>query len=55
MGKEGELAGFLAGLTAEWLAEHGRNAREAAVKRFATDVVIGRYIEYYQAVLGADE
>jgi len=54
MSKEGELAAALGGLTPEWIAEHGRQARERAVSMFSKEAVIGRYVEYYRQVL-ADE
>ncbi|MEI6516912.1 MAG: hypothetical protein WCO77_13145 [bacterium] len=34
MSKEGALAEALAGLTPEWIAEHGRQARERALAMF---------------------
>ena len=51
MSKEGSLAAALAGLTPEWLALHGRQARERAVAMFSTEAVIGQYVDYYQQVL----
>ena len=44
------LAAFLGTLTPDWCCEHGVAARLRAVAVFAKDVVIGQYIEYYQAV-----
>jgi len=51
MSKEGALAEALAGLTPEWIAEHGRQARERALRMFSKEAVIGQYVEYYRQVL----
>ncbi|MFC1499060.1 glycosyltransferase [Verrucomicrobiota bacterium] len=48
MSKEGELAKCLAGLTPEWIEEHGKGARKRAEEMFSKDVVIKQYIEYYK-------
>ena len=45
------LANALAGLSSEWLALHGRQARERAVKMFSTEAVIGQYVEYYKEIV----
>lgn len=55
MSKDGALAEALRGLTPEWVAAHGRAARERAVKMFSKEVVIGRYVEYYRQVLADEE
>jgi glycosyltransferase involved in cell wall biosynthesis len=49
----GVLAGFLCGLTAEWLEAKATGARDRAVNRFAKPLVISRYINYYQEVLNS--
>ena len=51
MSEEGGLTRFLAGVTPEWIAERGKAARQHAEQVFATDAVIGQYIEYYERVL----
>jgi glycosyltransferase involved in cell wall biosynthesis len=51
MSQEGALAAALAALTPEWLAMHGRQARERAVKMFSTETVIGQYVKYYGEVM----
>jgi glycosyltransferase involved in cell wall biosynthesis len=51
MSREGALAEALAGLTTEWLAIHGQQARERAVKMFSKEAVIGQYVQYYQQVM----
>ena len=55
MSTDGDLAEFLSGLTPEWLAEHGAAARLRAENVFATDVVIGEYVEYYKRVISDRE
>jgi glycosyltransferase involved in cell wall biosynthesis len=50
MSKKGELAEALAGLTPEWIAEHGRQARARAVAMFSKEAVIGQYVKYYREV-----
>jgi glycosyltransferase involved in cell wall biosynthesis len=52
MSEAGALAQALDGLTPEWLALHGRQARERAVKMFSTEAVIGQYLEYYREIMG---
>jgi glycosyltransferase involved in cell wall biosynthesis len=52
MSREGELAAVLAGITAEWLTECGRHARERAVRMFSKEAVIGQYVAYYARVMG---
>jgi glycosyltransferase involved in cell wall biosynthesis len=51
MGREGALAGALAGVTPEWVAAAGQQARERAVGMFSTEAVIGQYVEYYRLVV----
>ena len=51
MSKEGALAQALAGLTPEWLEQHGRQARERAVAMFSKETVIRQYVEYYREVM----
>lgn len=45
------LIDFLAGMPLDWPAIQGQAARCHAVSVFSKEVVIGRYIEYYHAVL----
>ena len=52
MSREGALAEALDGLTPEWIAEHGRQARERALGMFSKDVVIRQYVENYRRVCG---
>ncbi len=51
MSKAGALEAALAGLTPEWIVEHGRAARERAVQMFSKEVVIGQYVAYYEEVI----
>ena len=55
MSQDGALAKFLSGLTPEWVAEHGAAARLRAKNVFATDVVIGEYMNYYEQVMEDQE
>ena len=55
MSADGDLAEFLSGLTPEWVAEHGAAARKRAESVYATDVVIGEYIDYYKHVVSDRE
>ena len=48
------LSQALARLTPEWLASHGLQARERAVKMFSTEAVIGQYVEYYKKIVGCE-
>jgi hypothetical protein len=50
MGKESELTAFLAGVTQEWLTEHGRQARARAEAVFSTQAVVHQYIRYYEMI-----
>ena len=50
MSREGELARALAGLTPEWIASYGRQARAHALSMFSKDVVISKYVDYYRQV-----
>jgi len=54
MGRDGVLADALAGLTPAWIEEHGRNARQRALKMFSSQAVIRQYAEYYRNVLRAN-
>jgi len=54
MRQEGSLAAALGGLTPEWLAHHGRQARERAVAMFSTEAVIGEYVKYYGEVMSEE-
>lgn len=51
MGREGALAEFLAGLTRDWIEQHGLGARERAEATFSRDVVSEQLIEYYLRVV----
>jgi len=51
MSKEGALAQALAGLTPEWLEQHGRRTRERALSMFSKEAVIRQYVEYYEEVM----
>jgi hypothetical protein len=51
MARDGALAGFLAEVTPEWLAERSRGARARAVGMFSQEAVIGKYVEYYRQVM----
>jgi glycosyltransferase involved in cell wall biosynthesis len=51
MSRQGALAQALAGLTPEWIAEHGRQARARALNMFSTEAVIGQYVEYYKKIV----
>lgn len=51
MSRDGSLAKALAGLTPEWIAVHGRQARARAETMFSKDVVIGQYVEYYKEIM----
>jgi len=55
LSREGALAAFVAEMTPEWIEQKGRGARKRVLEMFATDVVIGRYVEYYRRVVEADE
>lgn len=52
-----KMAGDAARLLAddELRRQTGRRARESAISRYRTDLVIPRYIAFYEKVLGADE
>jgi glycosyltransferase involved in cell wall biosynthesis len=51
MARDGALAETLAGLTPAWIADHGRLARERALRLFDKPVVIRQYVEYYERVI----
>ena len=51
MSQEGELAGYLKGLTPEWIDDRGRNARSRAVRSFSKETVVSRMLSYYGEVL----
>ncbi len=51
MGCVGELADCLAEVSCQWVAEHGAVARTRAQAVYATDVVIGEYMDYYEQVM----
>jgi 1,2-diacylglycerol 3-alpha-glucosyltransferase len=53
MGRDGALAEALARMTPANMAEKGSAARAHALAEFATEAVIGRYIDYYQKVMTA--
>ena len=52
MEKKGVLAEFLGKVTAEWITEHGKLARERAEKMFSKDVVVGQMMKMYEEVIG---
>lgn len=51
MEKKGALAEFLGKVTPEWIAEHGKLARERAEKMFSKDVVVQQMVELYEEVV----
>ena len=51
MNRPGALAQALAGLTPEWIAEHGRQARARALQMFSKEAVIAQYVEYYKIIM----
>lgn len=51
MAREGELAATLRGLTPDWLARQGGQSRQQAESRFAHDVVIDLYLQYYRRIV----
>ena len=51
MNRPGVLAQALAGLTPEWIAEHGSQARARALAMFSKETVIRQYVEYYRAIM----
>lgn len=55
MSEDGALTHALAELTPEWIAEHGRQARERALQMFSREVVISQYVDYYRQVLADGE
>ncbi len=52
MGREGALAEFLAQWTPERIARHAEEARRRADRVFSKGAVIGRYVDYYEKVIG---
>jgi len=55
MSQDGTLTQVLAGLTSEWIALHGRQARDRALRLFSAEIVIHQYVKYYQKVLIDEE
>jgi glycosyltransferase involved in cell wall biosynthesis len=54
MARDGALAAALAAATPEWRAERGGFARGQAQARFATEVVIGQYLDIYRRAMASD-
>jgi len=52
MAEEGALAGFLAGVSPEWIQQRSDGARRRAENMFSKQAVAGEYIAYYEKIAG---